>query len=43
MYLFCLFRTAPVAYGGCQARGRMEAEADGLRHSHNNIRSELLL
>ena len=33
-YLFILlFRTTPAAYGGSQARGRMEAEAAGLHHS----------
>ena len=25
MYVFCLFRTAPVAYGGSQARGQIRA------------------
>ena len=30
---FCLFRDAPVAYGGSQARGRTWAEAASLHHS----------
>ena len=42
-FLFLLFRTAPGAYGSSQARGRMEATAAGLLHSHSNIRSELHL
>ena len=34
IYLFIwLFRAAPIAYGGSQARGQI------LRHSHRNIRS----
>ena len=38
--LFCLFRTAPVAYEGSQARGRIRAIVAGLRHSHSNSGSE---
>ena len=34
--LACFFRAAPVAYGGCQARGRIGAAAAGLHHSHSN-------
>ena len=41
--VFCLFRAAPEAYGGSQERGRIEATAAGLHHSHSNIRSELRL
>ena len=37
---FCLFRAAPVAYGGSQARGQMGASAAGLRHSHSKARLE---
>uniref|UniRef100_A0A4X1VTB9 RAS related n=1 Tax=Sus scrofa TaxID=9823 RepID=A0A4X1VTB9_PIG len=40
---FCLFRAAPVAYGGSQARGPVRATAAGLRHSHSHARSELNL
>ena len=42
---FALFRAAPTAYGGFQARGLMGAIAAGLRHSHSHshIRSELPL
>ena len=37
IYLFaCLFRAAPVAYGGSQARGPIGATAAGLCHSHSN-------
>ena len=39
-FVFCLFRAKPVAYGVSQARGRIGAEAAGLRHSHSNLRSE---
>ena len=41
--LFCLFRTAPTAHGGSQARGLIRAIATGLHHSHSNVRSELRL
>ena len=34
-----LFRVAPTAHGGSQARGRIGAVATGLRHSHSNARS----
>ena len=39
---FCLFRAAPMAYGGFQARGLIGAVAvaAGLRHSHSNARSK---
>ena len=37
---FFLFRAAPVAYGGSQARGDVAA---CLRHSHRNARSRLPL
>ena len=40
--LFGLFRAAPEAYGGSQARGRIGAVAASLQHSHShsNTRSE---
>ena len=37
---FCLFRAAPEAHGGSQARGQIRAVAAGLYHSHSNARSE---
>ena len=37
---FCLFRAAPMAYGGSQARGLMGAVASGLCHSHRNAGSK---
>ena len=39
--VFALFRAAPAAYGGSQARGQMGATAAGLCHS--NARYELYL
>ena len=39
-FVFCLFRAAPSAYGGSQARGGMGAVATGLHHSHSNAGSE---
>ena len=38
--LFCLFKAAPTAYGGSQARGLNRAVAAGLCHSYSNARSE---
>ena len=38
-----LFRAAPAAYRGSQARGLIRATAAGLRRSHSNARSELCL
>ena len=38
--LFCLYRAAPRARGGSQARGLTGATAAGLRQSHSNIRSK---
>ena len=38
--LFCLFRTAPTAYGGSQARGPIRAAATGLHQSHCNAGSK---
>ena len=40
IYLFCLFRAAPAAYGGSQARGRIGAAAISLQHSHSDEGSE---
>ena len=45
-YLFIyvlLFRATPMAYGGSQARGPIEAVATGLRLSLSNAGSELCL
>ena len=42
-FFFCLFRAAPTAYGGCQARGQIGAVPASLHHSHSNARSERLL
>ena len=39
-FFLCLFRAAPVAYGGSQVRGQIRATAAGLYHSHSNPRSE---
>ena len=38
--VFCLFRAAPEAYGGFQARGLIGAVAFGLHHSHSNVGSK---
>ena len=35
---FCLFRAAPAAYEGSQARSLIAAVAAGLHHSHSNAR-----
>ena len=43
LFLFCLFRAVPVAYGSSQARGQLGAVAAGLHHSHNSTRSEPVL
>ena len=40
---FCLFRAAPMAYGGSQATGQILAVAAGLHHSHSNSGSEARL
>ena len=40
---FCLFRAAPMAYGGSQSRGRTGAIAAGLSHSHGDSGSKLHL
>ena len=38
-FVFWLFRAAPAAYGGSQARGPIRATAASLRHSHSRVRS----
>ena len=38
--LFAFSRATPAAYGGSQARDRIEAVAAGLRHSHSNAGTE---
>ena len=43
LLFFCLFRAAPVTYGGSQTRGWIKAVAAGLRHSHSNVGSQLRL
>ena len=40
IFVFCLFRAIPVAYGGSQARGWIRTVATGLHHSHSNVGSE---
>ena len=39
-FFFFLFRAAPTAHGGPQARGLIRAIAAGLHHSHSNTRSK---
>ena len=39
-FSFFLFRAAPVAYGGSQARGRIGAIAADLHHSYSSTRFE---
>ena len=39
-FFFFLFRIASATYGGSQARGRIEAAAASLHHSHSNVRSQ---
>ena len=39
LLLFLLFKAAPMAYGGSQARGPIGATAASLHHSHSNTRS----
>ena len=42
-FFFGLFKVAPMAYGGSQARGRIGALATGPCQSHSHARSELHL
>ena len=39
VFVCCLFRAAPSAYGGSQARSQIGAIATGLCHSHSNAGS----
>ena len=39
-FFFCLFRAAPEAYRGSQARGPIGAVAASLHHGQSNTRSE---
>ena len=39
-WIFLSFRATPVACGGSQARGPIEAAAAGLHQSHNNAGSK---
>ena len=43
LFIRCLFRDAPVAYGASQARGQIGAVATDLHHSHRNTTSKLYL
>ena len=43
LFFFWIFKAAPLAYGGSQARGRIRATAAGLHHNHSNRGSELRL
>ena len=40
LFIYFVFRAAPAAYGGSQARGPIGAVATSLHHSHNSARSE---
>ena len=40
IFVIDLFRAAPMAYGGFQARGRIGAIAVSLHHSHSNAGSK---
>ena len=40
LFLFCLLRAAPTAYGGIQARGLIGAVAASLCQSYSNATSE---
>ena len=42
-FFICLFRAAPMAYGGSQARGWIGAASAGLHHSYSNAGSKLSL
>ena len=37
IFLSCLFRAAPVAYGSSRARGQMRAVAASLYNSHSHV------
>ena len=38
--VFCLFRAAPMAYGGSQTRGLIGVAAASLRQGHTNVGSK---
>ena len=40
IFVFCLFRATPAAYGGSQAKGRIGAIAASLCHRYSNARSK---
>ena len=40
LFCFCLFRAAPMAYRGYQAKGPIRAVATSLCHSHSNLGSK---
>ena len=40
LFIYCLFRAVPMAYGSSQARGRSGAVAAGLHHSYSETSSE---
>ena len=40
LFVFNIFRAAPVAYGGSQTRGPIRATAASLHYRHSNARSE---
>ena len=42
VFQFLLFRAAPEAHGGSQARGQIGATAAGLCHSHSNGRIQAM-
>ena len=39
-FVFCLFKAAPMAYRGSQAKGQIGAVATSLCHGHSNVGSE---
>ena len=40
LFIYLLFRAAPVAYGSSQVRDEIGAAADGLSHSHSSLGPE---
>ena len=40
IFIFYVFRAAPMAYGSSQARGQIRVVAASLYHSHSNVGSE---
>ena len=43
LFIFCILRAAPEAYGGSQDRGLIRAVAASLRQSHRHVGSKLRL